>query len=191
MRCVSHPQALRRAVPANHSVLLTPEQANAADRATVALGGKVADLMEQAGEAVAVAIGARWLMRPVVVLCGPGGNGGDGFVAARHLSQAGWPVRLALLGEAGALSGDVALAAKAWTGEIEPMTEACLAGAEIVLDALFGAGLSRPIEGLARVMIEAVKARGMTACAIDVPCGVHGATGEVLGRILTLGEQAS
>jgi NAD(P)H-hydrate epimerase len=120
-------------------------------------------------------------MRPVVVLCGPGGNGGDGFVAARHLLQAGWPVRLALLGEREALSGAIALAAKAWTGAVEPMSDACLTGAEIVVDALFGAGLSRPIEGAARTTIEALAARRMKTCAVDVPSGTDGATGEVLG----------
>ena len=161
--------------------LLTPSQASAADRAAVAQGAQVSNLTERAGEAVAVAIGARWTMRPVVVLCGPGGNGGDGFVAARHLLQAGWPVRLALLGEPQALTGDVARAAKAWTGAIEPMSQTCLTGAEIVVDALFGAGLSRPIDGVARTTIEALTARRMKTCAVDVPSGIDGATGEVLG----------
>ena len=173
--------ALQLRFLSSNVALLTPEQASAADRAMVAQGGRAADLMEKAGEAVAVAVGARWTMRPVIVLCGPGGNGGDGFVAARHLLQAGWPVRLALLGEMDALSGDVASAAKRWTGEVEPMSDACLVGAEIVVDALFGAGLSRPIQGIARMAIEAVKLRKMKTCAVDVPSGIDGATGEILG----------
>ena len=86
--------------------LLTPLQMGDADRATKASGIDGFGLMEAAGSAVAVAVGARWPMRPVTVLCGPGNNGGDGFVAARHLEAAGWPVQLALLGSRDKLSGE-------------------------------------------------------------------------------------
>jgi hydroxyethylthiazole kinase-like uncharacterized protein yjeF len=94
--------------------LLTPAQMGEADRAAEAAGVCGADMMEAAGGAVAVAIGARWPMRPVTVLCGPGNNGGDGFVVARHLEAAGWPVTVALLGAREKLSGDAARAASQW-----------------------------------------------------------------------------
>jgi len=91
--------------------LLTPLQMGDADRATTASGIDGFGLMEAAGSAVAVAVGARWPMRPVTVLCGPGNNGGDGLVAARHLADAGWPVKLALLGSRDKLTGEAAHAA--------------------------------------------------------------------------------
>ena len=100
----------------NKVALLTPAQMGEADGAAEASGIDGFGLMEAAGSAVAVAVGARWPMRPVTVLCGPGKNGGDGFVAARHLAAAGWPVKLALLGSREKLTGEAAHAADLWTG---------------------------------------------------------------------------
>jgi NAD(P)H-hydrate epimerase len=137
--------------------------------------------MEAAGGAVAVAVGARWPMRPVLVLCGPGNNGGDGFVVARHLRAAGWPVKLALLGSRDSLKGDAAGAAGRWTGELAPFTPESLDGAGLVVDAIFGAGLSRVLDGEALRLVEAMKASRLPICAVDVPSGLDGATGEVRG----------
>jgi hydroxyethylthiazole kinase-like uncharacterized protein yjeF len=161
--------------------LLTPQQMGEADRLTIAGGISGAALMEKAGFGVADAISRRWVVRPLVVLCGPGNNGGDGFVAARVLAERGWPVRVALLGSTAALRGDAAEAAKGWRGPVEPLTPAALDGAALVVDAIFGAGLTRPVEGTARAVIEAVADRRLTVVAIDVPSGVDGATGEVRG----------
>ena len=139
--------------------LLTPLQMGDADRAAKASGIDGFGLMEAAGSAVAVAVGARWPMRPVTVLCGPGNNGGDGFVAARHLAEAGWPVKLALLGSCEKLTGEAAYAASLWKDPPVPFSSASLEGAGIVIDAIFGAGLSRPLDGNALALVESLKAR--------------------------------
>ena len=99
---------------ASDLALLTVAEAYAADKAAIAAGTSGETLMESAGAAVARAIGDRWSPCPVAILCGPGNNGGDGFVVARHLADAGWPVRLALLGDAEALEGDAETMARRW-----------------------------------------------------------------------------
>jgi NAD(P)H-hydrate epimerase len=160
--------------------LLTPAEMAAADRAAIAAGIHGIELMEKAGRAVAAALAGRWSPRPVAVLCGPGNNGGDGFVAARRLAAEGWPVRLGLLGEAARLTGDAAHHAALWRGTIEPLTPALLDGAALVVDAIFGAGLSRPVDGTARLMIEALARSRLPSIAVDVPSGLDGATGQVM-----------
>ena len=170
-----------RTHPEGELVLLTPSQMDDADRATKASGIDGFGLMEAAGSAVAMAVGARWPMRPVTVLCGPGNNGGDGFVAARHLADAGWPVKLALLGARDRLSGEAAQAAGLWQGPLAPFATESLEGAGIVIDAMFGAGLSRPLAGTALAMVEALTLRRLPVCAVDVPSGLDGASGMVLG----------
>lgn len=165
--------------------ILTTQEMYRADAAAVAAGVPGVELMENAGRAVAEAARARFAPGPVLVLCGPGNNGGDGFVAARHLAAAGWPVRLALLGGREALKGDAAHHAGLWTGPVEPLSEAGLPGllseAALVIDALFGAGLTRPLEGAARAALEAVTAAGLPVVAVDVPSGLSGDSGEILG----------
>ncbi|HEY6982084.1 NAD(P)H-hydrate dehydratase [Reyranella sp.] len=163
-------------------VLLTCAQMAAADSAAVALGTPASELMEAAGGAVASAVMERFQRQPLVVLCGPGNNGGDGFVAARRLEAAGWPVRLALLGTLGALKGDAARAARLWTRPVETLSFSLLEGSPLVVDALFGAGLSRPIEGLASQVLAEIDSRGLSVVAVDVPSGLHGDTGEVMGQ---------
>ncbi len=173
--------------PHHDTALLTPAQMARVDGASIAAGVPGAGLMEAAGKAVAQAVQEHWPAAAmgadgtVLVLCGPGNNGGDGFVAARHLQAAGWPVRLALLGPTSALSGDAAHHASLWTGKIEPFSVTLLDHASVVVDAIFGAGLSRPVEGLALDMVQAMTARKTPVCAVDVPSGLDGATGNVLG----------
>src|SRR5688500_4415815 len=137
--------------------LLSPQEMGEADRLTIAGAVSGIDLMENAGRAVADAVARRWPARPLAVLCGPGNNGGDGFVAARILAERGWPVRLALLGDRAALKGDAAIAAGRWTGPVEPLGPASLGDAGLVVDAIFGAGLARPIDGLAHEVLAALK----------------------------------
>ena len=153
----------------------------AADAAAIAAGIPGRTLMANAGAAVAEALSARFIRVPTIVLCGPGNNGGDGFVVARRLARAGWPVRVALLGPRERLRGDAATAAAAWGGATSALEPAVLEGAGLVVDALFGAGLARPPEGATRTTIEALGTSGLPVVAVDVPSGVHGDTGGVLG----------
>jgi hydroxyethylthiazole kinase-like uncharacterized protein yjeF len=163
-------------------VLLSCAEMARADAAAMAAGIAGTVLMEAAGRAVAEALMGRHRPQPVAVLCGPGNNGGDGFVAARHLAVAGWPVRLGLLGARAALKGDAAWAAGAWQGPVEPLSPALIDGRPLVVDALFGAGLSRAIEGVAGEVIDRLNAERLAVVAVDVPSGLHGDSGEVLGR---------
>ena len=168
------------------TALLNVQQMGEADRLTGAAGKPVIELMEHAGSVVAREIERRWSARPVIVLCGPGNNGGDGFVAARHLSETGWPVRIALLGPRDRLVGAASHHAELWGGAIEPLTPAVLDGAELVVDALFGAGLSRALEGAAAETLAAAASRRLPLVAIDVPSGLMGDTGEALGAVASV-----
>jgi ADP-dependent NAD(P)H-hydrate dehydratase / NAD(P)H-hydrate epimerase len=166
---------------ADDNALLTPAEMAMADHAAIEGGLAGAQLMETAGRAVADTVLERWSPRPVAVLCGPGNNGGDGFVAARHLAAAGWPVRLGLLGERAALAGDAAHHAALWREKVSALDAGLLQGAALIIDAIFGAGLSRDVDGAARAAIEAMAASGLPVVAIDVPSGLDGATGAVRG----------
>src|ERR1700677_2477582 len=124
--------------------LLRVRQMAEADRLTIAAGIPAIDLMESAGGAVAREIRRRWKARPVIILCGPGNNGGDGFVAARDLVDTGWSARVPLLAPRDHLTGEARHHAERWCGVVEPLTPTVLDGAELVLDAISGAGLSPP-----------------------------------------------
>ena len=163
--------------------LLTTAEMAEADRLTIAGGVPGIDLMENAGRAVADAAGGL-LGRRVVVVAGPGNNGGDGFVAARHLAERGYIVRVSFVGDVKRLKGDAALAAKRWSGKVEQASPTSLANCDIVIDALFGAGLDRDAEGLPRAMIEAMNATAIPVVAVDLPSGVNGTTGAVMGAAI-------
>ncbi|MBK19005.1 MAG: bifunctional ADP-dependent NAD(P)H-hydrate dehydratase/NAD(P)H-hydrate epimerase [Rhodospirillaceae bacterium] len=161
--------------------ILTTAEMYAADAAAIAQGTTGDVLMENAGKATADQIVRRWPKQPATILCGPGNNGGDGFVIARHLSEKGWPVQLALFGEPNALTGDAAKMASLWIGEPEDFDTSILPKKGIVVDALFGAGLTRDIEGKPAEIIEEINRRNLTCVAVDIPSGVSGDTGEVHG----------
>jgi ADP-dependent NAD(P)H-hydrate dehydratase / NAD(P)H-hydrate epimerase len=162
--------------------LLSNNEMAEADRQTIAGGVPGIRLMERAGQAVADAVRARFAAgRRVVVIAGPGNNGGDGFVAARLLAATGYDVSLALVGEKGRLKGDAAHAAKDWMGPTVAADPNSLKGADVVIDALFGAGLDRPVEGLARAMIEGMNALAAPVIAVDLPSGINGTSGAVMG----------
>jgi NAD(P)H-hydrate epimerase len=165
------------------TALLDVHRMGEADRLSVAAGTPVTELMGNAGIAVTAEIERRWSVRPVTVLCGPGNNGGDGFATAWLLAEAGWPVRVALLGSRDRLTGAALHYAQRWQWAIEPMTAAVLDEAELVVDAIFGAGLSRALEGAAAEILATAAQRGLTIVAIDVPSGVMGDTGQALGAV--------
>ncbi|MGK9169659.1 NAD(P)H-hydrate dehydratase [Inquilinus limosus] len=169
---------------ASDLALLTAAEMGEADRRTIAAGTPGIVLMERAGAAVARAIRARWSPRPVAVLCGPGNNGGDGHVVARLLAERGWPVRLASLVPVKSLRGDAAEAAAQWRGRVEAPDPAVLDGAGLIVDALFGAGLSRVPEGKAAALIEAAARSGLPVVAVDVPSGLFGDDGSAPGPVV-------
>jgi NAD(P)H-hydrate epimerase len=162
---------------------MTVAQTQEADRRTIAAGIAGEKLMQAAGSAVARQIVQRWSARPVTVLCGPGNNGGDGFVVARELAEAGWPVRVALLGSRDALRGDARHHACRWSGGVEPLASASLDDAQLVVDAVFGTGLSRPLQPEVAHTLAAARARGVPLLAVDIPSGVLGDSGESLGAV--------
>jgi hydroxyethylthiazole kinase-like uncharacterized protein yjeF len=156
--------------------LLSPDEMGRADAAAPTLGVRGETLMANAGRAVARAILRRFRPCRTVVLAGPGNNGGDGYVAARLLQQQGWPVAVAALAPP-RTGSDAAHAASLWRGPSVPFSAQEAARAELVIDAVFGAGLARDVDGMVADALR--KARRVVA--VDVPSGLDGATGAVRG----------
>jgi len=148
------------------------------DKLTIKSGFAGEKLMENAGTAVAREILARFMPCPALVLCGPGNNGGDGFVVARKLREAGWDIEVALLGKKSSLKGDAAFMAKKYKGKTIPFSISSIKGKELVVDAIFGAGLSRPVTGEAAKILKAIKC---PIVAVDIPSGIDGDNGQILG----------
>jgi hydroxyethylthiazole kinase-like uncharacterized protein yjeF len=157
--------------------LLTPEEMGRVDALAIASGIPGIRLMEAAGRAVARAALRRFRPCRTLVLAGPGNNGGDGYVAARLLEQAGWPVSVAALAPPRP-GGDAALAAAAWRGPMAAFVPEEAARAGLVIDAVFGAGLARDVDGIVAETLRAVRA---PVLAVDVPSGLDGGTGQVRG----------
>lgn len=169
----------------NALALVTTAEMAEVDRLTIAAGTPEAILMDRAGAAVAAEAERRWREAPrgdILVLGGPGNNGGDGIVAACRLRARGLPVRLALLGARDALKGAAAEAARGWPAAVEPATAASFGGVALVVDALFGAGLARPLAGEAADLVQRLNAAGLPVLAVDVPSGVEGSSGAVPGE---------
>ena len=171
--------------------LLTPDEMASADRFAIAAGSSGYALMERAGEAVAhlaahLATNGGTARR-IVVLCGPGNNGGDGFVAARRLAEMGFAVELGLIGPADALRGDAATARDHYGRPVADAFGIVLDGAPVIVDAVFGAGLSRAVEGRTAELLRranTLRRDGARIVAVDLPSGVNGANGAVLGEAI-------
>src|ERR1043165_7528395 len=171
--------------------LLSPAEMAECDRLTIAGGTPGVALMEKAGRAVADTVTRYPLGTRVVVVAGPGNNGGDGFIAGRVLAERGYPVRMLLLGEVAASRGDAAEAARLWSRPVENATPNAIGGAGVIVDALFGAGLNRTVEGQARAIIEAMNAGGARIVAVDLPSGISGASGAVMGAAVKARESVT
>ncbi|WJR81464.1 NAD(P)H-hydrate dehydratase [Bradyrhizobium sp. NP1] len=161
--------------------VLTTAEIERADRLAIAAGTPGFALMLSAGQAVAEAATDLVEQGPILVVAGPGNNGGDGFVAAAELAAQGREVSVILMCERDQLKGDAASAARGWKHPLLPFTPQAIGKPALIIDALFGAGLSRPVEGEARAMIEAINANGAPVLAVDLPSGINGTSGAVMG----------
>lgn len=164
--------------------LLTAEEMRRAERLAIDSGIPSLKLMENAGLGVTEEVVRRFPRgSKVVVLCGPGNNGGDGFVAARSLRERGYSVRLALLGKVEDITRDAKEMARRWDEAIEPMTATTLNGAEVVVDAIWGSGLKGPVNGVPAQLIEVATERELPVVAVDVPTGLDMTHGNVQGPV--------
>ncbi len=165
--------------------LVTPAEMASVDRASIASGIDGYGLMEAAGAALAACVLKHYPHAARAdILCGPGNNGGDGYVAARHLRAAGMPVEVYSLVDPARLTGDAAIARDDWSGSIEALGEMQPARETVVVDALFGGGLDRPIEGTAAAVIDAINRESVPVVAADLPSGISGRSGEMFGTAL-------
>jgi hydroxyethylthiazole kinase-like uncharacterized protein yjeF len=161
--------------------VLTTAEMERADRLTIAAGTPGFALMLSAGQAVAEAAVDLVEEGSILVVAGPGNNGGDGFVAAAELAAQGREVSVILMCERDALKGDAASAARGWKSPVLPFTPQAIGKPALIIDALFGAGLSRSVEGDARAMIEAINANGAPVVAVDLPSGINGTSSAIMG----------
>jgi hydroxyethylthiazole kinase-like uncharacterized protein yjeF len=159
--------------------ILTAAEMRSAEAAAIAAGTPAAELMERAGAAAAEAIWRFAGPLPALILCGPGNNGGDGYVVARHLAGRGTGVRVAALAEP--KTPDARAARAAWTGPIEPVADA--APAPLMIDALFGTGLARPLDPALSQRLRALGEAARVRVALDLPSGVATDDGAILSPV--------
>lgn len=166
------------------AALLTAEEARAADHAAIAFGMRSETLMENAGKAVVDIVCQHFAPCPTLVVCGHGNNGGDGFVVARLLKERGWPAVPVLVGESEKTTHDLERAMDQWRntgGIIRIFSPGMLAEAALVIDGIFGTGLSREVEGEAKEAIDAINASKLPVVAIDIASGINTDNGTIMG----------
>jgi ADP-dependent NAD(P)H-hydrate dehydratase / NAD(P)H-hydrate epimerase len=161
--------------------VLTTAEMERADRLTIAAGTPGFALMMSAGQAVAEAAMELVEEGPIIVVAGRGNNGGDGFVAAAELAARGREVSVILLCERDSLQGDAASAARGWKHPVLPFNPQAIGRPALIIDALFGAGLNRPVKGDPHEMIEAINANGAPVLSVDLPSGINGTSGVIMG----------
>jgi hydroxyethylthiazole kinase-like uncharacterized protein yjeF len=161
--------------------VLTTTEMERADRLTIAEGTPGFALMLSAGQAVAEAAMDLVEEGPILVVAGRGNNGGDGFVAAAELAARGREVSVILLCERDSLQGEAASAARGWKYPVLPFNPQAIGRPALIIDALFGAGLNRPVKGDPQQMIEAINANGAPVLSVDLPSGINGTSGAVMG----------
>ena len=171
--------------------LLTPAEMARADAITIEGGVCGIALMEVAGVAVAAAARRRWSGGSIVVLCGPGNNGGDGWVAARLLREAGYRVSVALYGDRNSIRGDASQVADRFAGVVVPAGAGAFRNAGLIIDALFGVGVRLPLADDVIQLIDAVNESTATIVSVDLPSGVEGGSGSVSGSAVQADETVS
>lgn len=168
----------------NHvQIVLNHEQMTRAEQLAVNAGDTFSGLMERAGRAVASVIQQHFKPCRVLVLCGSGNNGGDGFVAARTLQELGWQVTVSLYGRVEALKPHAAESAKSCQGGLQAFDTDLLENTDLVVDAIFGIGLDRPLEPPVSTMLKAASQAGIPIVAVDLPSGTHCDTGMDMGGV--------
>jgi len=160
--------------------ILTAKRMRAAEQAAIDGGTSVEQLMERAGAGVAEAVYRFAGPMPTLILCGPGNNGGDGYVAARHLAARGVQVRIAALEEP--KSGAAQWARSQWNGEVERLS-ADTKGSPLMIDALFGTGLTRGLDNDVSLIVSELAHEAVAAIACDVPSGVDSDSGDLLNAL--------
>lgn len=165
--------------------ILTSEEMKKADTAAIAGGISGLQLITAAGAAVAHEIQETIKPCPVLILCGPGNNGADGFITAQHLKKSGWPVRVACLVKRNALKNDAALAAQKWDGDIESLnSNLSVHQTGLVIDAVFGTGFDRALDPELVILFDKIRARKIPVVAVDIPSGLNATTGTAAEGLL-------
>ena len=168
-------------IPIDGQPILIAAEMRAAEERAIAAGSSVEQLMERAGAGVAEVVRRLAAGSPVLVLCGPGNNGGDGYVAARVLKAAGVDVRIAATGEP---TSEAAIAARQrWEGIVVSIDQA--QHAPVVVDALFGTGLSRALEAPVQAALGRLVDGARLSLAVDLPSGIATDDGSLLGDVPT------
>jgi NAD(P)H-hydrate epimerase len=160
------------------SEILSTHQMKLAEQAACTGKTQSFTLMQRAGKAVAEEILSRYSKQAVLILCGAGNNGGDGFIIAATLKKKNWPVTVACAIDVFDLQGDAARAADVWSGDVISFDDLELPEDGLIVDAVFGTGLSRPIEGIVHDVLLSLRETDCPIIAVDVPSGVNADTGE-------------
>ena len=164
--------------------VLTTKETRAIEQQTVSSGTSFYTLMQTAGAAVYKEITKHFLPHVTVVLCGPGNNGGDGYVVANLLEQAGWAVKVATKSFSTHMSDFAIEHRNNYKGEVVDLNAAALQNCDLVVDGLFGTGLTRSLSDDYATIVEMINESSIDCVAIDIPSGINTDTGEIMGTAI-------